>query len=264
MITIKNEKQIVLMRQGGKILGQIFKKIILEVKPGETTGHLEEMALFLIKQAGGYPSFKGYQTKEDKLAFPTALCISINHEVVHAPSLPARKLVEGDIVGIDLGIKYPFKTGIDGYYTDMAATIAVGQISQAAQKLIWTANESLKLAIEQIRPGSSLNNIGKTIEQFVNEQGFSIVKELVGHGVGQLVHEEPQIPNYHVTGNEKIILKPGMTLAIEPMINLGDWRVKLAADGFTIVTADGSLSAHFEHTVLVTETGYEILTQFEN
>ena len=261
MITIKNKEQIELMRQGGKILGQVFKKIILEVKPGVTTGHLEEMADFLIREAGGRASFKGYKTKDDIKPFPTALCTSINDEVVHAPALPSRQLKSGDIVGIDLGMEYPYQSRERGYYTDLAATIAVGVISSEARELINATRRSLDLAIKQVRPGQALNQIGKTIEDYIRPQGFSVVRELVGHGVGLEVHEEPQIPNYDLDGNKKIILKPGMTLAIEPMVNLGDWRIKTGADGFTILTMDGRLSAHFEHTVLVTEVSYEILTQ---
>ncbi len=260
MIIIKNEKQIELMRRGGEILGQIFKKIILEVKPGVTTGHLEEMADFLISEAGGRASFKGYKTKDDLMAFPTALCTSINDEVVHAPALPSRQLKSGDIVGIDLGMEYPYTNGAKGYYTDVAVTIAVGEISSQARELIKTAEQALVLAIGQVKPGNSLDQIGKTIEDYVKTQGFSVVRELVGHGVGLAVHEDPQIPNYSQASNKNIILKPGMILAIEPMVNIGDWRIKTGADGFTILTMDGQLSAHFEHTVLVTETGYEVLT----
>ncbi len=263
MVIIKNEKQIELMRRGGKILGQILKKIILEAKPGVSTGHLEEMANFLISDAGCRASFKGYKTKDDFTGFPTALCTSINDEVVHAPALPSRELKSGDIVGIDLGMEYPYANGEKGYYTDVAATIAVGEISKQARELIKTAEQALVLAIREAKPGNSLDQIGNAIEDYVKKQGFSVVRELVGHGVGMAVHEDPQIPNYSLLSNKNIILKPGMVLAIEPMINVGDWRIKASADGFTILTMDGQLSAHFEHTVLVTETGYEILTKFD-
>lgn len=257
MITIKNNKEIQLLRQGGRILGQIMEQLVKEVKPGATTGHLEQMADFLIKQAGGRPSFKGFRAEKDDRPFPTALCVSLNDEVVHAPSLPSRQLKFGDIVGIDIGMEY------QGFYTDMAATAAVGKVSRQAQKLIKTVKQALALGIEQVRPGNSLNNIGKAIEQGAAANGFSVVRDLVGHGVGYDLHEDPQIPNYDLSYNKKIILKPGMVLAIEPMINAGDWRVKEGADGLTILTADGSLSAQFEHTVLVTDQGHEILTKFE-
>ncbi|MFH1583060.1 MAG: type I methionyl aminopeptidase [Candidatus Falkowbacteria bacterium] len=280
MITIKKDNEIELLRQGGKILAQILKQLIVEVKPGATTGHLEQMADFLIKKIGGRPSFEGYKSEKDDKSYPTALCTCINNEVVHAPSLPSRELKSGDIINIDVGMEFPAyaeaptdakdladksagKPAKKGYYTDMAVTVAVGKVSHEAQKLIKVAKRALALGIEQVRPGNSLNNIGKAIEQYVKDNNFSVVRDLVGHGVGYNLHEDPQIPNYDLDNSKKIILKPGMVLAIEPMVNAGDWRVKDGADGMTILTADGSLSAQFEHTVLVTESGYEILTKFE-
>ncbi len=257
MITIKNENEIELLRQGGKILGGIMKQLLAEIKPGATTGHLEQMADFLIKEAGGVPAFKGFKSGKRDKPFPTVLCACLNDEVVHAPSLPSRQLKSGDIINLDVGMKYK------NFYTDMAATAAVGKASREAQKLIKVAKQALVVAIEQVRPGNSLNNIGKAVERYVNTTGFSVVRDLVGHGVGYGVHEDPQVPNYDLSYNNKIILKPGMVLALEPMINAGDWRIKDGADGLTILTADGSLSAQFEHTVVVTETGHEILTRYE-
>ncbi|MDO8667599.1 MAG: type I methionyl aminopeptidase [bacterium] len=264
MITIKKVDEIELIRQGGKILGQIMKKLISEVKPGVTTGHLEKLADFLIIEAGGRPSFKGFKQSAGDRPFPTALCASINNEVVHAPALPSRELKSGDIITIDVGMEYPFSSGRKGYYTDMAATIAVGKVSREAQKLIKVTKLALAHGIEQVRPGNSLNSLGKAVEQYVKKaSGFSVVRDLVGHGVGYELHEDPQIPNYELPYNKKIILKPGMVLAIEPMVNVGDYNIKTGADGLTILTADGSLSAQFEHTVVVTEEGYEILTKYE-
>lgn len=270
MITIKKDNEIERLRRGGKILGQIMKRLLSEVKPGVTTGHLEQMADFLIKQAGGRASFKGFKPDKDDFPFPTVLCACLNDEVVHASSLPSRQLKSGDIIGIDVGMEYPAfaktaagKPALKGYYTDMAATAAVGKVSREAQKLIKVTRQALALGIEQIRPGNSLNNIGKAIERYVNANGFSVVRDLVGHGVGYDLHEDPQVPNYDLSYSKRIILKPGMVLAIEPMVNAGDWRVKDGADGLTILTADGGLSAQFEHTVLVTEQGYEILTKYE-
>jgi len=270
MITIKKDNEIELLRQGGKILGQILKQLIAEVRPGVTTGHLEQMANFLIKKSGGRPSFKGFKSDEGDKPYPTALCACVNDEVVHAPSLPSRELKSGDIINIDVGMEFPAyaetssgKPVNRGFYTDMAATAAVGKVSREAQKLIKVTKQALMLGIEQIRPGNSLNNIGKAIEQYVKANNFSVVRDLVGHGVGYELHEDPQIPNYDLSYNKKIILKPGMVLAIEPMVNVGDWQVKEAADGLTFLTADGSLSAQFEHTILVTEQGHEILTKFE-
>ncbi|MEA3463572.1 MAG: type I methionyl aminopeptidase [Patescibacteria group bacterium] len=277
MIIIKTEKEIAIIRQGGKILANILKKLIAEVKPGVTTGHLEKMACELIKQAGGRPSFKGYKSMHDAQGFPTALCASINNEVVHAPAIPSRRLNTGDIIDIDIGMEYPIfatqsrgiaadrpvnaDSEMGGYYTDMSATTPVGKISKQAKKLINVTRKSLELAIKQVKPGNSLNDIGKAIQQYVESQGFSVVRDLVGHGVGVAVHEEPQVPNYEIANpKDNIILKPGMVIAIEPMVNIEDWKVKNGKDGFTIVTADGSLSAHFEHTVAVTEKGCRVLT----
>ncbi|MDD4271532.1 MAG: type I methionyl aminopeptidase [Patescibacteria group bacterium] len=269
MITIKKDNEIELLRQGGKILGQILKQLAAEVKPGVTTGHLEQMADFLIKKAGGRPAFKGFKSDADDKPYPTALCACINDEVVHAPSLPSRELKSGDIISIDVGMEFPFyapqkgKPAKNGYYTDMAAAVAVGKVSREAQKLIRVTKQALALGIKQVRPGNSLNNIGKAIEQYAKANNFSVVRDLVGHGVGYELHEDPQVPNYDLSYSKKVILKPGMVLAIEPMINIGDWRIRDGADGLTILTADGSLSAQFEHTVLVTETGHEILTKYE-
>jgi len=271
MITIKKDNEIELLRQGGKILGSILKQLIAEVRPGVTTGHLEQMADFLIKKAGGRPSFKGFKSDKDDKPYPTALCACINNEVVHVPSLPSRELKSGDIISIDVGMEFPAYAEVPknkalvkkGYYTDMAAAVAVGKVSREAQKLIRVTKQALMLGIKQIRPGNSLNNIGKTIERYVKANNFSVVRDLVGHGVGYDLHEDPQIPNYDLDYNKKIILKPGMVLAIEPMVNVGDWRVKDGSDGLAILTLDGSLSAQFEHTILVTEDGYEILTKYE-
>lgn len=245
------------MRQGGRILARILKQLLNEVKSGATTGHLEELADFLIKQAGGRPAFKGFKLDKNDQSYPTVLCTSINNEVVHAPALPSRELKSGDLVGIDIGLEY------NNFYTDTAATVGVGKISREAQKLIRVTKEALVFGIKQVRPGNSLNNIGRAVEEYVKANNFSVVRDLAGHGVGYDLHEEPRVTNYDLTDNEKIILKPGMVLAIEPMVNAAGWRVKEAPDKFTVLTADGSLSAHFEHTVVVTKRGYEILTKHE-
>jgi methionyl aminopeptidase len=250
------------MRAGGKILARILKKLSQAVEPGITTGDLEEMANKLIAAAGGRPSFRGYKSTIRAKAFPTALCTSINSEVVHAPALPARELKEGDIIGIDIGMEYPYSEKASGYYTDMAVTVPVGKVSPLAEKIINVTKKALKLAIKQVKPGNTLNDIGRAVQEYVEGQGFFVVRDLVGHGVGTAVHEDPQVPNYEITGQqlENVVLKPGMTIAIEPMVNVGTWRVNSLSDGFTIVTADGKLSAHFEHTVAVIKNGYEVIT----
>lgn len=262
MIIIKSNEEIEIMRTGGKILGQILRELARTVKPGMTTGRLEELACSLIAKAGGRPSFKGYKSASETLAYPTALCTSINSEIVHAPSLPSRTLNAGDIIGIDVGMEYPYGQDVRGYYTDMAVTVPVGKVSPEANKLIKVTRRSLELALKTIKPGATLNDIGRAIQTHVEANGFSVVRDLVGHGVGVAVHEDPQVPNYVINDDfiENIVLKPGMTLAIEPMVNIGKPRVKGLSDGNTIATADGSLSAHFEHTIAVTENGYSILT----
>lgn len=242
------------MRRGGKKLARILKRLAREVEPGVTTAHLERLACELIARAGGQPAFKGYKSEHDSKPYPTALCLSINSEVVHAPALPTRTLKEGDIVGIDVGMKY------EGLFTDTAVTVGVGGISREAKRLMDITKKALKLAIKKVAPGATLNDVGGAVEEFVLANGFSVVRDLVGHGVGHAVHEEPQIPNFSSESGKNVTLKPGMVLAIEPMINAGSYQVYTAADGFTIKTADGSLSAHFEHTVAVTKRGHLILT----
>ena len=250
----------------------ILAEIAKAVKPGVTTADLEDIALQKIKAAGGRPAFKGL-VMYNRRRFPTALCTSINDEIVHAPALPARVLKSGDIIGIDIGMEYPLvakKTGNlynryskkGGYFTDMAVTVPVGEVSPEIKKLIAATKQSLYLGIKEVQAGKRLNNIGKAIQKYVEKEGFSVVRELVGHGVGHEVHEDPQILNYAAKNEAdyNIELKPGMVLAIEPMVNIGSWHALEAPDGFAIVTKDGSLSAHFEHTVAVTEDGPIVLT----
>jgi methionyl aminopeptidase len=273
MITIKTKEEIETLRQGGKILANVIEKIAKEIRIGTTTGQIEDMACDLIKKASARPSFKGYKSDLERKEFPTALCISINNQVVHTPALPSRRLMPGDIVGIDLGIEYPsyaeasegkpFNEARRGFYTDMAVTIPVGKISAEAKKLIKATKKSLDMAIAEVKPGNHLSDIGRAVQNYIESQGFSVVRDLVGHGVGYAVHEDPQIPNFIVKNGkfEDAELKPGMVLAIEPMVNLGSPEIKSMPDGFTIETLDGGLSAHFEHTVVVTDNGREVLTK---
>lgn len=263
MITYKTEDEIAMMRQGGKILASILKKVSAKVKPGATTGQLEILACDLIKKAGGRPSFKDYKSIPGDVPFPTALCTSINNEVVHAPALPSRELESGDIIGIDIGMEYPYGPGKKGYYTDMAVALPVGKIGSKAKKLLRITKKCLDLAIKQVKPGKTINDIGNAIQTFAEANGFSVVRDLVGHGVGFDVHEDPQVFHFRIDKNssENVVLKPGMTIAIEPMINAGGWRVKYGEDTMTIITADGSLSAQFEHTVAVTKKGCEVITR---
>ena len=242
------------MRDGGKILAKVLDLVIKKVKPGATTGELNDYAEDLIKKFKAEASFKNYKAAWAEHAYPAALCVSLNNEVVHGIPEPNRIIKNGDIVSLDCGLKYK------GLYTDMAKSVGVGKISKENQKLINITEEALMAGIEKIAPGVKLSDISKAIQNKVEKAGFSVVRQLVGHGVGFVAHEDPQIPNYFSRSFPEVVLKPGMTLAIEPMVNAGSWEVETLDDEWTIVTADNSLSAHFEHTVAVTEKGYEVLT----
>jgi methionyl aminopeptidase len=262
MILLKTKEDIDLIRKGGKILASVLQQVSEIAKPGVTTGDLEELACRLIAEAGGRPAFKGYQTAVDDSPFPTALCTSINDEVVHGPALPPRTLKEGDIIGIDVGMEYPFKKGEKGLYTDMARTVIIGEVDDSVKKLVRVTKECLNLAIDQVKPGNFLSDIGRAVQTHAEKNGFSVVRDLVGHGVGYEVHEDPQIPNYEIKDNslDNFELKPGMVIAIEPMINMGKHRIQMKHGDWAIRTADKSLSAHFEHTIAVTDDGHRVLT----
>ncbi len=272
MIIIKTKEEIALIREGGKKLGEILEQVSGAASPGVTAADLERLACHLIEDAGGRPSFKGYVAGSGMDPFPTALCTSINHEVVHGPALESRVLEDGDIIGIDVGMEYPIKhregeprnkySKLGGYYTDTARTVAVGKISKEASNLLRTTKECLNLAIKQVKPGNTLRDIARAVQKHAEAQGFSVVRDLVGHGVGVKVHEEPKIPNYEIKDKEyDLKLKPGMVIAVEPMINIGSYKIITGDDDLTFETEDGSLSAHFEHTIAVTENGCEVLTK---
>lgn len=247
MISVKNQEEIKAMREGGRILAGILKELEKKVAPGVVTQDLNILSEKLILKNGAQPSFKGYN------GFPAALCVSVNDEIVHGvPS--KRELKEGDIVGLDLGILYK------GFHTDMAVTVPVGAISPEAGRLIRVTKKSLKRAIARAKAGKTIGDLGHAVQNYVEGQGFNVVRDLCGHGVGRRLHEDPEIPNFGQR-HKGPKLKEGMVLAIEPMVTAGDWKIKLSADGFGFKTKDGSLSAHFEHTLLVTRTGGEVLTR---
>ncbi|HEY4509780.1 MAG TPA: type I methionyl aminopeptidase [Candidatus Paceibacterota bacterium] len=247
MISRKTPEEIAIMREGGHMLAQIMKKLILEVAPGVSTGQLDKIAERRIREAGAKPAFLNYQ------GFPRTMCTSVNEEVVHAIPSEERILEAGDIVSLDLGLIHK------GYYSDMARTIPVGGIVPETTRLVQVCKDALRLGEEKARPGITTGDIGNTIQRFVESKGFGIVRELCGHGIGKDLHEEPQVLNY---GERKagVKLEEGMVICIEPMITMGDWNVKRARDGQTFVTRDGSLSAHFEDTVAITSKGSEVLT----
>jgi methionyl aminopeptidase len=246
MINIKSTREIELMRHAGHIVAKAHQLIRAHVRPGVTTKELDQLVQQLIEQEGATPSFLGYR------GYPASICASVNEEVVHG--IPSdRRLVEGDILSVDIGVQYL------GYHGDSAWTYAVGSIAPKHQKLLDVTEQALYVALEAAKVGGHVGQIGAAIEAFIQPYGYGIVEEFTGHGVGRELHEEPPVPNFG-DPTEGPILKPGMTLAIEPMINLGTKRVKILKDGWTAITADRQISAHFEHTVVLTESGYDILT----
>ncbi len=252
MINPKTQAEIEIMRQGGKILAQTLIEVAAAVKPGVSTLHLDMLARQGLKTRGANPSFLGYRTGNQ--SYPASLCTSVDNGVVHGVPSPDFILKEGQIISLDLGAWY------QGLCTDMAITVPVGKISKTAAKLIRITQESLARALEKVKAGARVGDISEVIQSYVEQNGFSVVRTLFGHGVGRAVHEEPRIPNFGHKGTGPLLTE-GVTLAIEPMVNIGNPEVKTLTDGWTIVTADNSLSAHFEHTVAVTKHGYEILTK---
>ncbi len=247
MITIKTPEEIKTMREGGRILARIMQEIENMVKPGITTEELDRAAEALILSNGALPSFKGFNK------FPASLCTSVNEEIVHGiPS--GRVLKEGDIISLDLGLLYK------GFHSDMAVTVAVGSVPPELNRIIKITKKALKRGISQALPGQTVGDIGNEIEKFIEGQGFSVVRELCGHGIGKNLHEDPQIPNYGQK-NTGTKIKEGMVICIEPMAVAGDWHIKKAKDGYGYQTKDGSLAAHFEHTIAITKNGPEILTE---
>ncbi len=252
-MSIKTSSEIEILREGGHKLAAILERLKIETKPGVKTKDLDNLAEKLILEAGGEPSFKGYKISAESSSYPASLCISINDEVVHG--LPSeRRFQTGDIVGLDIGMKY------QGLFTDMAQSIAVGSTDAIGEKLIHTARKSLELGIDAIKAGARVGDIGATIQNYVESQGFGVVRELVGHGVGHKVHEDPEVPNWGKAGSGPV-LKESMVLALEPMVTEGGHEVYLDADGWTWRTKDGRRAAHFEHTVVVRKGGAEILTK---
>ncbi|MFA6447047.1 MAG: type I methionyl aminopeptidase [Patescibacteria group bacterium] len=254
MIKLKTEQEIALMKEGGKILSQTLSKIMQACVPGAHTEELDRIAREEMKKHGAEPSFLGYKIDKDDTAYPSAVCISINDEVVHAAATPDRVLKDGDLVSLDIGAWY------QGMATDMAATVCVGNCSAEARALSQDTKQSLKEALKVVKENAWVHEIGAAIEDYLKPKKYGIVKDLVGHGVGHGIHEDPQIPNYHERRVAPIKLKAGMCIAIEPMITLGDWHVKHKEDGWTVATADGSLAAHWEVTIAVTKSGFELIT----
>jgi len=258
MITIKIPEEVEIIAEGGKILAKIMKELENNVKSGITTKELDRLAESLIFKYGGECSFKGYQN------FPACLCTSINEEIVHA--VPSdRVLKEGDIISLDIGMKYK------GFHTDMAITLPVGKINPETKRLIEVTKKALEIGIEKVKPENHIGDISRAIQKYVESQGFNVVRELCGHGIGREIHEDPQILN-SVSFEKKLVdkvkyvedgnieIEAGMVLCLEPMVTVGDWHIKKSRDGFGFKTKDDSISCHFEHTVAVTKNGAKILT----
>lgn len=247
MIILKSAEEIEKMRKSGQITAQISQKLTEKVKPGVTTKELDRVASTLIKMHKARPAFLGFR------GFPASICTSVNDQIVHG--IPGSyRLREGDIISLDFGVVH------QGYYSDMAITLPVGSISEDAQRLIEVTRSALVSGISQMVPGNRLYDISSAIQECAESNGFSVVRDLVGHGIGQEMHEEPQIPNFGKKSTGPY-LKAGMVFALEPMVNMGRYEIKTLDDHWTVVTADGSLSCHFEHTVAITDNGPEILTE---
>ena len=248
MIQLKSQREIEVMARGGRILAEAVTLMEKSVRPGISTQELDRIAEdFIRSHDGAVPSFKGLYN------FPASICTSINNEIVHG--IPSRKrvLIEGDIVSVDIGVKF------EGYHTDSATTVAVGEIADESRRLLATTRDALEAGVKAARSGNHLGDIGAAVQSVVEKAGFSVVRDLVGHGIGSGFHEEPQVPNY---GKPKRGLRivPGLTIAIEPMVNVGKSGIRTMPDRWTVVTIDGTRSAHFEHTVAITENGPRILT----
>jgi len=243
------------MRDANRIVAEILEELCAAVRPGITTDELDQLAEDLTYKKGAKPAFKGYSPRG--VAYPKCLCVSVNEEIVHG--IPSRrKLKAGDIVGLDFGVVYK------GFFGDSARTVAVGQVSEKAARLMKVTREALYAGIDQARVGNRISDIGIAVEQAAGEAGFTVVHDFAGHGIGRSLHEDPQVPNYFRRGMTNPRLQPGMVLAIEPMVNEGTPELRILDDGWTAVTADGKLSAHFEHSIAIREEGPEILSELRH
>ena len=246
-ITVKSPQEMEMMREAGAIVGSVLTLLKRTVEPGISTKELDQVAYKEITRHGAKPTFKGYR------GFPASICASVNEQIVHG--IPSkRELKEGDIVKLDVGAT------LGGLIGDAAVSLAVGAVDEEVEALMEATRQSLEVGIEASQAGNRVGDIGAAIQDFGEAKGYGVVREFVGHGVGRFLHEDPQVPNYGQAGKGPL-LRPGMCIAIEPMLNMGDWRTRILDDQWTVVTADGKLSAHFEHTIAITEDGPEILTK---
>lgn len=248
MIHLKSPEELDRMRRAGRVVAAMIEDLLPEVRPGVTTGELDEIAEDRCRREGCVPSFKGYR------GFPATICTSINSEIVHGIPSRKRAVADGDLLKLDVGAVW------EGYHADSAVTVVVGAPrSDVAEKLVRVTEDALEAAIRELQPGRRLSDVGHVVQQMAEGAGFSVVREYAGHGVGRALHEDPQVSNFGEPGRGPLI-KPGLVVAIEPMVNVGTWRTRVMPDRWTVVTADGELSAHFEHTIAATEDGPEVLT----
>ena len=273
---IKTPEEIKKIKQGGKILGSILSELAKMAKPGISTLEIDKRAEELILKAGGKPSFKGYMTSHYDPPFPTTICASLNAGLVHGIAKSDVYLKNGDIFSIDIGMEYPVRSSkiqetiskkisnyksSRGYFTDTAITVIVGEVPEKTKQLLNVTKKALEIGIKQCTVGNTVADIGRAIQDYVEPQGYGIVRDLVGHGVGHAVHEDPRVPNFYEKDGEQWELRPGVVIAIEPMISIGDYMVETADDGWSISMKDKSLCAHFEHTIVITEDGPLVITR---
>lgn len=266
---IKTQQDIEKIKQNCALIGVILETLAQKCVPGASVWEIDQLAEKLIRKSGGLPAFKGYKPVSASRPFPATVCISLNSELVHGIPRKETFLKDGDIVSLDIGMEWPAsakasagKPAKRGVFSDTAVTVAVGNVPEATKKLLAVTAAALEEGIKAAKSGNSIASIGRAVEKYVKSQGkYGVVRDLVGHGVGHAVHEEPMIPNYYDPALEGTLLRPGMVIAIEPMISLGGWRVATMPDGWTIKMADNSLSAHFEHTVIITEDGNIVATR---
>lgn len=264
----KKSDEIEKIKEGGRFLGEILEKIAELAKPGVSAWEIDKQAEKMIKSVGGAPAFKGYKSAPTDPPFPSTICASVNEEIVHGIASKNKILKDGDIFSIDIGMEWPASKTQDinnkkqrGYFTDTSITVAVGSVSKETMQLLNVTKNALEIGIERCQVGNNISDIGRAIENYIKPFGYGIVRDLVGHGVGHSVHEDPRVPNYYDKSLDNWKLEPGVVIAIEPMITLGDYKITTAEDGWSISTADNSLSAHFEHTVVITEDGPIVATR---
>lgn len=256
MITLKSSEEIAVMRTASRIVAEVLAEVAMAARPGVATLELDRLAEALTIKKGARPAFKGYRPHD--VEYRHSLCVSINEEIVHGIPKAGRKLKPGDIVGLDFGVVY------QGYYGDAARTVAIGKVSAEAERLMRVTRDALYAGIEQARVGNRIGDIARAVQRLAEDAGFSVVTDFAGHGIGRKLHEDPQVPNYFRAGMPNPRLQEGMVLAIEPMINEGTAELEILDDGWTAVTADGKLSAHFEHSIAITAGGPEILSEFNH